>query len=244
MLIDCDLRNPSLQEIFQIPENHPGLMEVLEGKTSLDKAIVSFEKRGIHLRILFGSTKKATSHSEILGSEQMRQIIEYAKKFSDVVVLDTPPSAMLVDAMLVAKYVDEAVYVIMSDYARASVVAEGMRELKNTGIEIGGYVLNGCKEALGGYGYHSYGYGSHYYGYQDNDEEEEEEEVSTTQNIPVQKETPQPVKQETPTRRHKHAAAQEPVQQQTTHRHARQKTTEEIKPAYVGRHGKVNKDKK
>ncbi|MBR4422191.1 MAG: polysaccharide biosynthesis tyrosine autokinase, partial [Erysipelotrichaceae bacterium] len=252
LLIDCDLRNPSLQEIFQVSENQPGLMEVLDGRISVNDAIVSYERQGIHLKVLFGSPNNPTSHAELLGSDKMTQIMEYLKKTADIIILDTPPSAMLVDAMLVAKYVDEAIYVIMSDYARASVVAEGMRELKNTGIEIGGYVLNGCKEALGGYGYHYYGYGSHYYGYQDNDEEEEEEEVSTTQNIPVRKETPQPVKQETPqpvkqetpTRRHKHAAAQEPAQQQTTHRHARQKTTEEIKPAYVGRHGKVNNDKK
>ncbi len=246
ILVDCDLRNPSLQEIFQIPENRPGLIEVLEGKCSLEKAIVSYEKQGIRLKVLFGSANRPTSHSEILGSDRMRQIIEYFKKISDVVVLDTPPSAMLVDAMLVAKYVDEAVYVIMSDYARASVVAEGMRELKNTGIEIGGFVLNGCKETLGGYGYHSYGYGSHYYGYQDSEQEadaidQEEVDLQTIQSEEEIAITPQHQKE---TRRSKNAA-----------RHSRQQTSavqqpvvveqqSRQKPAYVGRHGKPKNDTK
>lgn len=176
ILVDCDLRNPSLQDIFKRFDEKNGLMDVLEGKALLRDALVSFESTGIQLKVLFGSLDSITSHSEILGSNTMGELIDMLKKLADVVILDTPPSAMLVDASLLAKYVDEAIYVIMSDYARASVVAEGLRELKNTGIEIGGFVLNGSKESSGGYGYHSYGYGSHYYGYQSEDTEKDKQE--------------------------------------------------------------------
>ncbi len=167
VLIDCDLRNPSLQEIFKIPEDHPGFMEVYNGEASLENAVVSFRRKGINLDVLFGSPEKPTSHSEILDSEKTGEIIEKLKDAADIIILDTPPSALLVDAMLVAKYVDEAIYVIMSDYARTSVIAGGMSELKNTGVEFCGFVLNGSKNSSGGYGYHSYGYGSHYYGYRE-----------------------------------------------------------------------------
>ena len=175
ILVDCDLRNPSLHEIFMVPEDQSGFMEVFNGKISLQDAIVSFTNYGIHLGVLFGSPENATRHSEILGSEKTGTIIEELKKMADIVILDTPPSAMLVDAMLVSKYIDEAIYVIMSDYARTSVIAEGMQELRNAGIEIGGFVLNGTKASLGGYGYKYYGYGSHYYGYQDEDTDVKEE---------------------------------------------------------------------
>lgn len=173
VLIDCDLRNPSLHEIFKISEEQLGFMEVYNGQVSLENAIVSFRRKGINLDVLFGSPNSPTSHSEILDSEKTKEMIERLKDTADIVILDTPPSAMLVDAMLVTKYVDEAIYVIMSDYARASVVAEGLSELKNSGVEICGFVLNGSKNSSGGYGYHSYGYGSHYYGYKvkDNDED-------------------------------------------------------------------------
>lgn len=171
VLIDCDLRNPSLQEIFKVSEDQPGFMEVFNGKVSPEDAIVSFRNNGIQLNVLFGSPENPTSHSEILDSKKTGEIIEKMKDMADIVILDTPPSALLVDAMLVAKYVDEAIYVIMADYAKASVVAGGMSELKNTGVEICGFVLNGSKNSSGGYGYHSYGYGSHYYGYKDDDED-------------------------------------------------------------------------
>ena len=195
VLIDCDLRNPSLQEIFKISENHLGFMEVYDGEVSLEDAIVSFRRHGINLDILFGSPERPTSHSEILDSEKTGEIIERLKNTADIVILDTPPSALLVDAMLVAKYVDEAIYVIMSDYARASVVAGGLSELKNTGVEICGFVLNGSKSSSGGYGYHSYGYGSHYYGYKDvnNNDDDALDETGTIEIVSsAKKEISQP----------------------------------------------------
>ena len=129
--------------------------------------------------VLFGSPEKPTSHSEILDSEKTGEIIEKLKETADIIILDTPPSALLVDAMLVAKYVDEAIYVIMSDYARTSVIAGGLSELKNTGVEICGFVLNGSNSSSGGYGYHSYGYSSHYYGYKENDNNDALDETGT-----------------------------------------------------------------
>ena len=191
ILVDCDLRNPSLQEIFKVSDEKKGLIDVLEGKAHLRDALVSFENTGLQLKVLFGSSERITSHSEILGSNLMGELIEILKNLADVIILDTPPSAMLVDASLLARYVDEAIYVIMSDYAITSVVAEGLRELKSIGIEISGFVLNGSKESSGGYGYHSYGYSSHYYGYQDEDskedkrEEEKGKEVAVIENLPV-----------------------------------------------------------
>ena len=197
VLMDCDLRNPSLQEIFKIPEDQAGFMEVYNGEVSLENAIVSFRRKGINLNVLFGSPDRPTSHSEILDSEKTGKMIEKLKDTADIVILDTPPSALLVDAMLVAKYVDEAIYVIMSDYAKASVVAGGLSELKNTGVEICGFVLNGSKNSSGGYGYHSYGYGSHYYGYKVNDNDEDALDETSTIEISsaAKKEIPKPAPQ-------------------------------------------------
>ena len=173
ILVDCDLRNPSLQEVFRVDSDRPGISDVLAGTVKLSEAVISYENYGIQLAVLFGSPERPTSHSEVLGSVKMGEIIERLKKVADIVILDTPPSAMLVDAALVSKYADEAIYVIMADYARKSVVVDGMQELKNTGTEIGGFILNGGKESSGGYGSHYYGYKSHYYGYSEKPENKE-----------------------------------------------------------------------
>ena len=174
ILVDCDLRNPSLQEVFRISEKQPGIADVLDGRVKLSDAVVSYEKYGIQLAVLFGSPTRATSHSEVLGSVKMGEIIERLKQVADIIILDTPPSAMLVDAVLVSKYADEAIYVIMADYARRSVVVDGMQELKSAGTEIGGFILNGGKESSGGYGSHYYGYKSRYYGYSEKSDEQKQ----------------------------------------------------------------------
>ena len=163
ILIDCDLRNPSLQEIFKIPEDQPGIVEVLNREVRLSQAIVNYADYGMDLMVLFGSQKRTTASTELLSGETMGMLIEGLKQRFDVIILDTPPSAMLVDAMLVSKYVDEALYVIMCDYAKKSVVVNGIQELSAAGVEIGGFILNGARSSSTGYGYHSYGYNSRYY---------------------------------------------------------------------------------
>ena len=170
VLVDCDLRHPSLREVFQFHEDQPGIIEVLAGREELKDVLVSYKRYGINLSVIFGSSKNLTNHSGVLGTDKMGKIIEELKKDYDIVLLDTPPSATLVDALLVAKYADEALYVIMADYARRSVVVGGMQELKNTGIEIGGFILNGSKGSIGGY------YGHSYYGYKSRYYEEEKKE--------------------------------------------------------------------
>ena len=228
IIVDCDLRNPSLQEIFKVDKKHPTLLDVIYKKVSLEDALVSADNHGIQLNVLFGSPDNPTNHSEILGSQRMNEVIERLKKMADIVILDTPPSAMLVDAMLVAKYVDEAVYVIMADYARTSVIADGLRELKNAGIEISGFVLNGSKDSLGGYGYHSYGYGSHYYEYQEEDRKtskksesgkpvisEEEGKKETDKEIEEIKSSEKPGKEEVKIEEVKQEAHAESIKEET-----------------------------
>ena len=217
VLVDCDLRNPSLQDVLTFQEKRPGLMDVIEGKISLQEAIVSYENYGIQLYILFGSPDAPTSHAEILGSKKMDKIMQELKEMADIVILDTPPSAILVDSTIISKYVDEAIYVIMSDYARTSVIADGLRELKNSGIEVGGYIINGSKDTSGGYGYYSYGYKSHYYGYQEKDQE------SSTK--------PE-------TSNHISSAKKEVSQTSLKNNTTVQKPAEQEKPVYVGKHGK------
>ena len=102
---------------------------------------------------------------EILGSEAMSNLVAKLRERADVVILDTPPSAVLVDASMLVKYVDAVVYVVMSDFARRRYIFDGIEELSNSEAPIAGCVLNGGISRSGGYGYYGtkkYGYG--YYG--------------------------------------------------------------------------------
>ncbi len=163
VLVDCDLRNPTQGKLFNLQGGNAGLVSVLTGKARLEEALVEISDKGgpLGLTLLPGSDKESRL-VEIMGSEAMSQMVEELKKQADVVILDTPPSAMLVDATLLSRHVDGVAYVVMSDFAKRRFIYKGMEELSNNGVPIFGCILNGGKKHSGrgyGYGYYGYGYG-------------------------------------------------------------------------------------
>lgn len=161
IIVDCDLRNPSLQQVLSFKGDYPGLAKYLQGECALKDTLVSFENQGLLLRVLPGSKPDEEDHPELLRTGKMRKTIETFRKSADLVILDTPPSAMLADAEMVTAYADMAVYVVMCDYASRSFIQRGIRELAETGIQMGGVILNGGRDGVSG-GYNSYGKGNYY----------------------------------------------------------------------------------
>ena len=175
ILVDCDLRNPSVGRIFRVEEKCPGLVAVLNGKATLEEALVEVKSKDAPtgLRLLPGADKESRL-VEILGSQAMRQLVDRLRDEADAVILDTPPSALLVDAMMLVRHVDGIAYVVMRDYARRRVIFDGVEELSAGGAPILGCILNGGRTRSGKYGYYGYygkygygkyGYGGYGYGY-------------------------------------------------------------------------------
>lgn len=174
VLVDCDLRNPSVGRMFNLSGSYPGLSAVLDGSAELDDALVEVEKDGelIGLTLLPGADK-STRMIETLSGDPMGDLIEELRAMSDIVILDTPPSAVLVDAMMLVRHVDGVAYVVMNDYARRRYIVNGIEELASTGVNITGFILNGGKASSGKYGYYGR-YGSKYgYGYGKEDDKDE-----------------------------------------------------------------------
>lgn len=165
ILVDCDLRNPSLGRIFNTPAGNPGLVAVLNGKATLDEALVEVQNKNMPTGLwLMPGADKVSRLVEILGSEAMRNLVDQLRDRADVVILDTPPSAVLVDAMMLVKHVDGIAYVVMRDYARRGIIFDGVEELSTSGAPLMGCILNGGHTRSGKYGYYGkYGYGR--YGY-------------------------------------------------------------------------------
>lgn len=157
VLVDCDLRNPTVSQIFGLKGTYPGLVSILRGHSDLADSLVSVSDHGtpIGLTLLPGGEREPRL-VEILSSDAMKKTIETLRANADVVILDTPPSAMLVDAMMLVKYVDAVAYVIMSDFARRRYIFEGVEELTTAGAPIVGCILNGGRTRGGRYGYYGY----------------------------------------------------------------------------------------
>lgn len=186
ILIDGDLRNPSVAGVMNENNEYPGLASVLEKKVQIKDAVTTVElsEGSGNLKILYGQVSDNTS-TKLLGSKRMNLLIQYCRRNADIVIIDTAPSGLLADAPIIAKYVEAALYVVRNDYVKMRQVKEGVQSLAVSGIHILGYVYNDDTSKKGGYGYgynYSYGYkryggysrfrsGGHYGGYKKIDEE-------------------------------------------------------------------------
>lgn len=139
ILVDADLRNPSTAKVLGMQEQELGTLEVMKGEVRIDDAVQQYKDTSV--MVLAGSTPIQDT-STVLSGKNMRQFIKELEAEADFVVVDTPPSALLSDAAIVAQYVDGAVFVIRQDYTEADRILEGMEILSGSGAEITGCILN------------------------------------------------------------------------------------------------------
>ena len=146
LLVDCDLRNPSVAGALG-RENSCGLATYLDGAATMQDIV--YETDTANLSVVFGG-KPAANAAELL-----------ARKRFDYIILDTPPCSMLSDAAETAELADCALLVIRQNYAPRERILEGAQLLTGGGLPLIGCVL-GCVQRgmLGGpYRYYGYAYG-------------------------------------------------------------------------------------
>ena len=136
LLMDADLRRPSVHRLFGVPEG-PGLVDVLKGAVELSQAMVELPDH--HLTLLpAGST--AMHPGELLGSAMMRRVLDTLRTRFDRVLIDMPPVAPLADLHIVAPMVDGVLMIV-----RAGVTPKPAIEGALSGLDITkvlGLVLN------------------------------------------------------------------------------------------------------
>ena len=127
-------------------EDGDGLVEVIEGSVKAKDCILTAKDAGIEeeleIRFLLGG-EPVDDGSEFLGSIYMGKIIESMKMWADVVILDSAPSGLLTDSVVLAQYADAAVFVIRKDFARVDDILDGMEHLAESNVHIIGSILNG-----------------------------------------------------------------------------------------------------
>ena len=161
ILIDGDLRHPSLAGNLNIQSNGVGFIDLLTGHASFNEVSVNYSKN--HNLTIIPGGEPASNTSAILNSASTAEIFSELKKMADYVILDTPPSAIMSDAATYAQYVEGAVYIVRQDYAKPERIREGLEMFADTNIHILGCALNDASEGITGYGY-GYGYGYGRYG--------------------------------------------------------------------------------
>jgi protein-tyrosine kinase len=153
LLIDCDLRRPSVHRLFGVSEG-PGLGDVLMNGAELDHALVALPEH--HLTILPAGLPP--SHpAELLGSAAMRRVLDTLRTRFDRILIDVPPVAPLADLHILAPMVDGLLMIV-----RAGVTPKPAIERALAGLDASkvlGLVLNESgNEDADKYNYEGYGY--------------------------------------------------------------------------------------
>ena len=161
LLVDGDLRNPSVLPALGIDPVEKGMVDLLSERCSFNEILMPYKERK-HLALLPGG-KPVDNPTSLWTNKNTEKLFEKLSENSDYVIIDAPPSAIISDASLIARIAEGCVYVVRQDYAEIDTLREGMEMFSGTGCKLLGCVLNHA-ETNDGYGYGRYGYGKYGYG--------------------------------------------------------------------------------
>lgn len=154
LLLDCDMRNPTVHKNFGL-SNKLGISSCISMDTPLSAAVQATKVDNLYA---LTSGVIPPNPSELLGSEQMKNVLQRAKEQYDYVLIDTPPVMPVTDALIVSRFVDGMILVIASAEIKVEMARDVKNQLVNAGANILGVVLNKVRSE-----HHGYGYGYYYY---------------------------------------------------------------------------------
>ena len=179
LLIDCDLRKPAVMNTIGVKDDKQvGMIPIIRGKSTYMDSIKFIKSIGVFVMPTGGITTKST---EILDSKKVKEVFEQARAEFDYIIVDTPPTHVVSDSLVLGDVIDEVVFVVRNDYAKINDINETLEELYGADVDVAGIVLTMAEDSgsnkyykrkgyryrrYGKYGYNSkYGYGSKYGGY-------------------------------------------------------------------------------
>jgi capsular exopolysaccharide synthesis family protein len=160
ILIDADLRRPSLHKGLGLTEQIPGLTEVITGQSSLEAVIRTDVMKRLSV-ITAGSIPP--NPAELLGSIEMQNLLHKLGDMYDFVLIDSPPVLAVTDSVILSRYVDGVVLIVRAASTPRRVVKDAKNRLTHVGARVLGLVLNDVNIHGGDYYYYNRYYYSYYY---------------------------------------------------------------------------------
>jgi capsular exopolysaccharide synthesis family protein len=158
LLVDCDLRRPSVQKHINA-QIEPGLTDYLAGEIELDKALRTYLALP-NLKIMTSGHLSANP-AELLGSEEMIAFLNLAKERFTNIIIDSPPSVSFADGAIISTLVDGVVLVVHGGKSSRAALRHLIHRLSGVGAHLYGTVLNNVTPQP-----YDYYYNSYYYNYQ------------------------------------------------------------------------------
>jgi succinoglycan biosynthesis transport protein ExoP len=160
LLVDVDLRRPSLAGVFGADPSESGLVDVLRGDLPWQRTLKHTEVANLDF-IPTGNTEGVPI--EVLGTLELRRLVQSLSSHYDRVILDGPAILGMADCRMLGRIVDTALLVVKSATHDLSPLRRAVRMLEQSGVDIAGGVFNALDDDLKnwssvggmlGYGYH------------------------------------------------------------------------------------------
>jgi succinoglycan biosynthesis transport protein ExoP len=140
LLLDCDLRNPSLSHVLA-PDAKAGILELLAGTATLEQVMRRDPNTNLAFIPIMLKTRLANS-SEILPSEPMKILFDALRQRFDYIIVDFPPLAPVVDVRATAHLVDSYLFVVEWGRTKIDVVQHALAQARGVYDQTMGVVLN------------------------------------------------------------------------------------------------------
>ncbi|CAN7155692.1 Wzz/FepE/Etk N-terminal domain-containing protein [Pararhizobium sp. LjRoot235] len=112
LLIDCDLRKPSVNKHLNLEPNHDFIDYLRQDRSTATLTSLIMRDPLSNLTVLLGGRRSDIATDELVMSEKMGRILASARKHFDYVILDTPPVEPVVDGLYLSRHADMVVFVI------------------------------------------------------------------------------------------------------------------------------------
>ena len=156
-LLDMDFRHPSICRIFGMEEGQRGIVDIIHDDIGIEDTCI-FHQEYQNLKIRAAGDNKENI-GRLLNNSKAAVMFDSLRSKADIVIVDTPPSGLLSDPTVIAEYADAGIYIICEDYAPMEFIRRSVDALTDTGMRIGGCVLNMSDNGIFGYGRSRYGNG-------------------------------------------------------------------------------------
>jgi capsular exopolysaccharide synthesis family protein len=139
LLIEADLRHPTVAKNLNLDIHRPGLSNLLAKTHLINECIV--RDKNLKLDILTSGISPANPLA-FLSMKRFGMLIKVFSNFYDRIIIETPPVNTVSDAVIISKIVDGVIYVVHGSKTKREHISQGLRMLKQVNAPIEGIVIN------------------------------------------------------------------------------------------------------
>lgn len=151
LLIDCDLRHPTVHRALGWERFENGFVECLAGRVQFEDVIRKDDQTGLDVLPVASG---AANPPDLLSSAQMRRLLDHVAGLYDLVILDSAPVLPVADTRVLALQADKTVFIVKWDATPRDAAASAVKELRSYNVDLAGAVLAQVDTAkLAKYGY-------------------------------------------------------------------------------------------